>query len=242
MDAAMTPALNPNDPNVFLLERVAASLSADLRTSLVFVGGAVVGLLITDAAMPAIRPTEDVDLVAQVLARTDFHRLEQALMALGFVQDLRRNAPICRWRVGGVTVDLMPTLKEILGFTNHWYPHALATAQATRLPSGTPIRLVTAPVFVATKFEAFADRGGWDYLFSHDLGDLISVIDGRDELIAECRMAEAELKHYVRNRFRELMAAPAFVDALPGHLPGDSASQGRLPDLEDKLRQLANLY
>lgn len=41
----MTPALNPNDPNVFLLERVAASLSADLRTSLVFVGGAVVGLL-----------------------------------------------------------------------------------------------------------------------------------------------------------------------------------------------------
>ena len=45
MDAAMTTVLNPNDPNVILLERVAASLSADLRTSLVFVGGAVVGLL-----------------------------------------------------------------------------------------------------------------------------------------------------------------------------------------------------
>jgi hypothetical protein len=33
----------------------------------------------------------------------------------------------------------------------------------------------------------------------------------------------------------------AFLDALPAHLPGDAASQARLPDLERKLRALANL-
>lgn len=234
--------MNPNDPNVAMMELVAERLGERLRKEMVFVGGAVAGLLITDPGQPAIRPTEDVDMIVHATVRSDYQKIEAALRDRGFANDTSRDAPICRWRVGGVTVDVMPTLKEILGFTNPWYPHALATAQATRLPSGTPIRLVTAPVFVATKFEAFADRGGWDYLFSHDLGDLISVIDGRDELIAECRMAEAELKHYLRNRFREPMAAPAFIDALPGHLPGDSASQGRLPDLEDKLRQLANLY
>jgi hypothetical protein len=158
--------VNPNDPNVAMMELVAERLGERLREEMVFVGGAVAGL---------------------------------------------------------------------------WYPHALATAQTTNLPSGTPIRLVTAPVFLATKFEAFADRGGRDYLFSHDLGDLISVIDGRDELTAECRLAEAQLKSYLRDQFRALLAVPAFIDALPGHLPGDSASQGRLPDLEDKLRQLAEL-
>ena len=103
------------------------------------------------------------------------------------------------------------------------------------------IRLITAPVFVATKFEAFADRGFSDYLFSHDLGDLISVIDGRDELMAECSQLDDELKDYLRDRVGRLLATPAFLEALPGHLPGDAASQARLPDLEDKLRLLAKL-
>lgn len=107
------------------------------------------------------------------------------------------------------------------------------------MPSGTPIRLITAPVFIATKFEAFADRGKGDYLFSHDLGDLISVIDGRDELVGECRDLDQELKSYLRDWMRRLLATPAFLEALPGHLPGDAASQARLPDLIDKLSLLA---
>ena len=70
--------LNPNDPNVAQLEVVAHHLGKALRGQVVFVGGAVVGLLITDPAQPAIRPTEDVDLVAQVAARAEYHRLEKA--------------------------------------------------------------------------------------------------------------------------------------------------------------------
>lgn len=99
-----------------------------------FVGGAVAGLLITDPGQPAIRPTEDVDMIIHATARADYQKIEAALRERGFVNDTSRDAPICRWRVGGVTVDVMPTLKEILGFSNPWYPHALATAQATNLP------------------------------------------------------------------------------------------------------------
>lgn len=102
--------------------------------------------------------------------------------------------------------------------------------------------MITAPVFVATKFEAFADRGNGDYLFSHDLGDLVSVIDGRDELVAECQCLDTELKAYLRGWMCRLLATPAFLDALPGHLPGDAASQARLPDLTDKLHLLAELH
>lgn len=56
--------MNPNDPNVVLLGVVAVQLGEGLRRQMVFVGGAVAGLLVTDPAMPAIRATEDVDRMA----------------------------------------------------------------------------------------------------------------------------------------------------------------------------------
>lgn len=233
--------MNPNDPNVVLLELVARRLGEVLREELVFVGGAVAGLLITDPAQPAIRPTEDVDLIVQALALTDYHHIERALARQGFTQDLSPQAPICRWKVDAVTVDVMPTLEEILGFSNRWYPHALQTATRVALPSGTAIRLICPPAFIATKLEAFDGRGNHDYLFSHDLGDLIAVIDGRDALLDECRRSAPELQTYLRERIAGLLATPAFLQALPGHLPGDAASQARVPDLEGKLRQLAQL-
>jgi predicted nucleotidyltransferase len=231
--------MNPNDPNVVLLEIVARRLGDALREQVVFVGGAVAGLLITDPAQPAIRPTEDVDLLVQVLALADYHKTEQALADQGFVRDMRPEAPICRWKVDAVTVDVMPTLEQILGFSNRWYPHAVQTAEAVTLPSGTVIRVISAPVFAATKLEAFAGRSNNDYLFSHDLGDLIALVDGRDVLIEECRRSDPELQQYLRERISRLLATPAFLQALPGHLPGDAASQARSPDIEDKLRRIA---
>ena len=50
--------MNPNDPNVALLERAAEHLGDALLGQLVFVGGAVAGVLRTDPAMPDIRPTQ----------------------------------------------------------------------------------------------------------------------------------------------------------------------------------------
>lgn len=114
----MMRPLNPNDPNVVMLELVAQRLGAQLCSEFAFVGGAVVGLLITDPANPPIRPTEDVDIVAEVLALSGYHRIEAALRERGFTQDMRPEAPICRWQVDGVTVDVMPTDENILGFAN----------------------------------------------------------------------------------------------------------------------------
>lgn len=233
--------MNPNDPNVVLLELVAARLGEKLREDLVFVGGAVAGLLITDPALPAIRPTEDVDLIVEALTLADYHRVEQALAKQGFAHDMSAEAPVCRWRVDKVAVDVMPTLEQILGFSNRWYRLALETAVPVALPSGVLIRLVEAPVFLGTKLEAFAGRGNNDYLFSHDLGDLLSIVDGRDTLVAECRQSDPALQAYLRDRVARLLATPAFLEALPGHLPGDAASQERLPDLHAKLRRLADL-
>lgn len=233
--------MNPNDVNVQMLEIVAQHLGAELLERMVFVGGAVAGLLITDPAMPSIRPTEDVDLVVQATVLREYHAAEKALKAQGFVQDVSAEAPICRWRIGSVTVDVMPMEKSVLGFANRWYPLAVASAQSLTLPSSQVIKLITAPVFVATKLEAFADRGKGDFLFSHDLGDLIAVIDGRESLLEECKMQNSELQQYLSLKFSELLEDKDFSEALSGHLEPDNASQARLPMLTERLKALAML-
>lgn len=233
--------MNPNDPNVQMLEIVAARLGNELCEQLVFVGGAVAGLLITDPAQPPIRPTEDVDLLAQLVARPDYYQLEASLRVRGFAQDMRPQAPICRWVVDGVTVDVMPSLPEIMGFSNRWYVQAASTAWTARLPSGQRVQVIAAPAFVATKLEAFAGRGQGDYLFSHDLGDLISVIDGREAFVDELRASAPDLRSSVAHTFTQFLKTRSFRDSLPGHLPGDAASQARLPDLMAKLEQIAKL-
>jgi len=232
---------NPNDPNVAMLERVARSLGPELCSQFVFVGGAAAGLLITDVAMPAIRRTDDVDIVTSAQDLADYYRFEAQLRSLGFMQDQSPDSPVCRWRVDGVALDLLPTQEEILGFTNQWYRMGVATAQTLTLPSGVPIRVLRAPEFIATKLEAFYGRGGGDYLFSHDMGDIISVIDGRASLLNECHESLAPLREYLAAQFQHLLTHRSFVDALPGHLPPDLASQARLPDLLIKIKHISEL-
>ncbi len=135
----------------------------------------------------------------------------------------------------------MPTQGEILGFSNRWYPLALDTAQPQELPSGRSVRIVTAPVFLATKLEAFRGRGQGDFLFSHDLEDLMAVVDGRASLLEECRLSPPELRNDLAAQFLELLNTSAFLEALPAFLPPDQASQQRLPDLLETLRGIVGL-
>lgn len=233
--------MNPNDPNVVLLERVAACLGEALREQLVFVGGAVTGVLITDPAMPEIRPTEDVDVVCSVVGRADYHQLGMQLRERGFREDQRPGAPLCRWVIEELALDVMPTDAQILGFANRWYPLAMESAESHALPSGRTIRLVTAAVFLATKLEAHHGRGPSDLRFSHDLEDLMAVIDGRASLLEECRQSPPELRSYLAQQFTALLARAEFIEALPCFLPADPASQQRLPEVERTMRSIAAL-
>jgi hypothetical protein len=130
--------MNPNDPNVGLIEMVAAALGP-LMDRVVIVGGCAAGLLITDPAQPPVRPTNDVDGVVEAASLVEYYAVEREFEALGLPRDATEGAPLCRWRVAGVPFDLMPMTESVLGFTNPWYPLAVATALRTVLPSGTEI-------------------------------------------------------------------------------------------------------
>jgi hypothetical protein len=106
------------------------------------------------------------------------------------------------------------------------------------LPSGRKIRLISPPAFLGTKLEAFYGRGAGDFLASHDLEDIITVVDGRPELSREVRGASSQLREYLVAQIGALLQNDNFLEALPAHLPGDAASQGRLPELLSRLRAL----
>lgn len=233
------------NPNLEILELVAQALGPVCQ-DVVFVGGCATGLLLTQERPDRIRMTEDVDIVAQALTPQDYHAIEERVRAQGFVNDMRPDAPICRWVYKSVTLDLMPTVDDILGFANRWYPLAIETAALLELSSGMRIKLISAPVFIATKLEAFKDRGRNaegqpDFLGSHDMEDIITVADRRPELLAECRAMPKYLRAYLAEEFSALFSHPDFQSTLAGHLPADAASQQRLRNLADTLRQFTTL-
>lgn len=227
-----------DNPNLAIIE-IAVQALGDLTDSLVFVGGCATGLLITRIRAYQIRPTEDVDVVAEVATITEYHRIEAQLASRGFRHDTSPDAPICRWVGAGVTLDVMPSQPGVLSFHNRWYPLAVSTAIPVSLPSGRSIKLITAPLFLATKLEAFKARGNSDFLASHDLEDIVTVVDGRPAIVDEVRCAPQELRDYLAAELSSLLSTQEFLDALAGHLPGDAASQSRLPTLIELLKRLA---
>jgi predicted nucleotidyltransferase len=227
----------PN-PNIQILEAAAERLRT-LTEEMVFVGGCATGLLLTDPATSPIRATIDVDVLVEIATLGEYHWLSEQLRQLGFVEDTSEYAPICRYKTHDVILDVMPTDPKILGFGNHWFTPAYKASEWATLPSGKQIRLLLAPYFLATKLEAFDCRGKNDYLMSRDMEDIVTVLDGRSEIVSEVQQADTKLKHHLAVRFSMLLKERDFLDALPGYLPPDTASQARSTLIIDRLKAIA---
>jgi hypothetical protein len=223
--------------NIELLKNVAKRLGP-LLSEVVFVGGCTAGLFITDQAAAEVRPTLDVDVIAEITSYADYDTFSKRLRDLGFREDTSKNAPLCRWLIDNIVLDVMPIEERILGFTNRWYRSAMEAAQEIELEPRLRIRTVTAAYFIATKLEAFRGRGRSDFTTSRDLEDLLAVIDGREAIVEEIA-AVAEIRSHVAEQFRSLLANQAFIDTLPGYLLPDAGSQGRLPILVNRMTEIS---
>ena len=228
-----------HDPNLEMVERIAEALGP-LRERVVFLGGSATGLLITDPKAAPIRPTKDVDVIVEVATIGDYYEIDEALRAQGFRNDTSDGAPSCRYRLDDLILDAMPTDPAILGFSNQWYPEAIRTALDISLPSDLTIKIVAPAFFLGTKLEAFFGRGKGDYFGSHDLEDLLTVVDGRREIEREIEVTAPTLKAYLNEKLGALLQDAQFCYALEGHLPGDPGSQARVPVLLRRLKAIAS--
>lgn len=223
-----------------LVETVARCLGP-LREEVAFLGGAVTTLYLSDPAAPEVRATMDVDVIVEVASRLEYYRLAERLTELNFREVTDEGAPVCRWKVAGVLVDVMPTGTDVLGFSNRWYSEAFASASPFPLADDLVIRLVTPPHFLATKIEAFRSRGRGDFLASHDMEDIVAVLDGRKEIVDEVADSGAALRAFLGEAFTKLLSHRAFLDAVSGHLPPDEASQARAAVVVERVGEIAAL-
>ncbi len=221
------------------LAEITAKLDA-LGLNHVFVGGSIVEFLLDNPGLSPMRPTDDLDLIVEVVAGRNYAEVEQKLRSAGFAHDMSPGAPICRWLHDETIIDIMPTDGAFMGLNTAWFTEALATARPYGI-GGVSVPLISPVAFIATKLAAFADRGEGDYLGSHDLEDIITVIDGRAGIADEVAKAEPRLRTFVATSFGNLVANSDFQESLSGQLPPDTASQARLPSLRQKLRLIAGV-
>ncbi len=221
-----------------IVVRVARALRRLGLVDAVFVGGATVEWYITDPALLAPRVTVDVDVVVDIATRHQFYGIEARLRDAGHEPD--PDGPIGRWRIAGVPVDLIPAGGEVLGFTNRWYRLLVDTAVTREVAPQLRVRMATPAMFLAAKLEAHRDRGAADPWLSQDLTDIVSLVNGRESLLAEVRALPPEPREFIRSSLRVLLADADFAFVIQAHLPPDDASHGRAESILERLRQLAN--
>lgn len=226
--------------NLELLTLVAYRLE-ELCNEVTFVGGCITGLLITDKAAPDVRFTIDVDCIVHIITRPNYYAFEKKLRLKGLKEIPIGNHPICRWDCDGILIDVVPTEKSVLGFSNKWYKDAQENAINKSLNDSKVIRVISAPYFLATKLEAFKDRGKQDFLSSHDLEDIIAVIDGRPEIVNDVSNTSDHLKKYLSTEFHSLISNAQFIQALPGHLNYSSESEERKEIVEERISAIIKL-
>ncbi len=186
-----------------------------------FIGGAVVPLYITDPALLYVRPTLGIDILTAATSYNGYQATVDKLLGLGFRHDIE--GPICRFLKGGLTVDLMTPDESVLGFSNCYYREALENPDVFELPNGLAIRIPTPPLMLATKLAAYESRGKADPAVSKDLDDIVTLVDGRAELIEEVGGSRLELRHFIATGLRGIATHKIARHILPRLFLGPDA-------------------
>ena len=217
--------------NIVRLRAVSNSLG-EWKDKVIFVGGATVSLYATRPLATSIRPTDDVDIVVELISMGDFYKLQEHLLKLGFKNDTESNI-ISRFLLQGLKVDFMPTDPSILGFSNKWYVDGVKNAVVFEMTNGESIRIFTSPYFIASKMEAFKTRGKSDLYGSHDLEDIVFVLDNRDSIAEELFASEKNVKDYLKTEFNTLLKNNSFEEALLGHVEqlGQTERKNRIVEI-----------
>ena len=164
----------------------------ELRDKVVFVGGATVSLY-ADRIAESVRPTDDVDVLVELYSRSAYAALEDKLRKIGFANDTTSKFA-GRFIIQGFIVDIMTTDEKILGFSNKWYSEGFKAAINYKIDEHHTVKIFSAPYFLASKIEAFKNRGNNDGRTSSDFEDIVFVLENRVTIRQEMEDAESTVK------------------------------------------------
>lgn len=221
--------------NLKVVAKVAKALK-ELNDNVVFVGGAVVSLYTDDPASEEIRPTQDVDISLDILNLKEWERLEQRLAELEFYPD-PFGSSICRYKYEDIPVDIMSMQDTARGESNRWYKVRFTNSTKVKVED-QEIKILSAPCYIATKFEAFKNRGN-DYRTSHDIEDIIYIIDNRITIAEEVTECKKEIKEFIKTELNKMESQGLLEEVLTANIHPLIQEQ-RMPLIMDKIRTILN--
>lgn len=219
--------------NIVRIKAVANALT-ELKEKAVFVGGATISLY-PDRPVFEVRPTDDIDVIIEILNYEDRAKLEEKLRSIGFSHDTESGV-ICRYKIQGIIVDIMPTNDPSIGFTNIWYPEGFEKAVNYEIDERKIIKILSAPYFIATKLEAHKARGKNDGRTSQDFEDIIYVLENREAIWEEMNNSGEAVKNYLRYEFQILLNNPNLFEWIDSHVERGSPPATYI--IMDKLKKI----
>ena len=204
---------------------------SDLIDDVTVVGGTSPALYQLNDTV-AVRPTRDIDLIVRTKSLLEWHRFVRRLQIRGF--HYPTGEPICRYAKGDLIIDVMPSDIDQLGFGNRWYEEAALHRMRSPIPG---LHVVTPMYFVATKLDAFEDRGADNPMMSHDLEDIFVVLRGLPLLFNEIERGIDDVHAEVRRQLRDFCRRSDALDLVSSMLEGDAVTQALAPRLLARLRR-----
>jgi predicted nucleotidyltransferase len=211
--------------------KAVANALGDLKEKVVFVGGATISLY-PDRPVFEVRPTDDVDVIVEIINYTGRAKLEEKLRSIGFSHDMESGV-VCRFKIHGITVDIMPTDDPSIGFKNIWYPKGFKNAISHQIDERCTVKILSPAYFIATKLEAFKGRGKSDGRLSTDFEDMIYIFENREAIWTEMKNADSDLKRYLQKEIQELLRNLNLSDWIDGHV-----ERGSPPATDSIINQL----
>ncbi|WP_242085556.1 hypothetical protein [Aestuariivivens sediminis] len=221
--------------NIITVAEVAKALK-ELKDQMIFVGGAVVSLY-ADEPTEEVRQTDDIDVTINLINYASWVEMQERLAQLGFSPDPEGHA-ICSYLYKGISMDIMPSEDGPIGPANTWYKIGFKNLWTHKVEDQT-ITLLSAPCFLATKFEAFKDRGT-DYRLSHDFEDIIYVLNNRSTIVEEVARDHLEIKQFLKVELIKIYESVLYDEIISCHVP-PLIHEERLPIIKEKIEQIIAL-
>lgn len=223
--------------NIATVAEIATALK-ELKDQMIFVGGAVVSLYVKDEPAEEIRQTDDVDVTINLVNYAAWAQMQERLAVLGFSPDPNGHA-ICSYLYKGISVDIMPSKDGPVGPANRWYEVGFDNLW-THTIDGIDIKILSVGCFLASKFEAFKDRGR-DYRLSHDFEDIIYILDNRASIIADIAKEPKSIQQFLKEELTKVYTKPNFEEIMSCYIT-PLIFEDRLPIIKDKIETIIAGY
>lgn len=200
--------------NLKVVEKIASTLE-EINDEVIYVGGAVVSLYVTDEGAEQPRPTKDIDISVQVSTYSQMDMLREKL-ATKKIYPAPTETVIYRYTFEDILIDFIPYEETPLGPTNSWLKPGFKKAYPIKI-GDIEINILPVSLFLATKWEAFKSRGS-DPRMSHDFEDIIYIIDNNLDVVDDVKSADEDVKTFLRGMSKEILSHSSRNEIIECHI------------------------